>query len=97
MLNVSGRFVIPEGTYVFAATLRWLGVALLVAFVVRDILHPDLDVVRRTYGDDPDGGVFDGAPDWAFPEAWRRLISAWKDKLVPATTSIALDRGEGSL
>jgi len=31
--------------------------------VVRDILRPDLDVVRQTYGDDPDGGDFVGAPD----------------------------------
>jgi len=63
MLNISGKFVIPEGTFVLAASLRWATVAALVAFVVRDILRPDLDVVRRTYGDDPDGGDFAGAPD----------------------------------
>ena len=46
-----------------AASLRWVTLAVLVGFVVRDILRPELDVVRRTYGDDPDGGDFDGAPD----------------------------------
>jgi hypothetical protein len=63
MLNMSGTFVIPEGTFVLAASLRWLAVAMMVGFVVRDILHPELDVVRRTYGDDPDGGDFERAPD----------------------------------
>ncbi len=63
MLNISGKFVIPEGTFVLAASFRWAAVAALVAFVVRDILRPDLDVVRQTYGDDPDGGDFVGAPD----------------------------------
>jgi hypothetical protein len=27
------------------------------------MLRPELDVVRHTYDDDPDGGDFDGAPD----------------------------------
>jgi uncharacterized membrane protein len=62
MLNVSGKFVIPEGTFVTAAMIRWLGLAILAGFVVRDIMRPDLDVVRRL-ADDPDGGDFDGAPD----------------------------------
>lgn len=63
MLNMSGKFVIPEGTFVLAASLRWITVAVLVGFVVHDVLRPASDVVRRTYGDDPDGGDFDGAPD----------------------------------
>jgi hypothetical protein len=66
MLNMSGAFVIPEGTFVLAASLRWLAVAMLVGFVVRDILHPERDVVRRTYGEDPDGGDFVGSPDTGF-------------------------------
>jgi hypothetical protein len=60
MLNVNGRFVIPEGTFLTAAALRWVTVAVLVYFVVRDIRRPELDVVLRTYGDDPDGGDFNG-------------------------------------
>jgi hypothetical protein len=66
LLTVSSGFVIPEGTFVLAATLRWVAVAVLVGLVVRDVLRPQLDVVRRTYGDDPDGGDFDGAPDNGF-------------------------------
>jgi uncharacterized membrane protein len=60
MLNVNGRFVIPEGTFVTAAALRWIAVAVLVYFVARDIWRPELDVVRDTYGGDPDGGDFNG-------------------------------------
>jgi uncharacterized membrane protein len=48
----------------FAAVL--LRDALLVAYaalVVRDVLRPELDVVRQDGVDDPAGGVLDGAPD----------------------------------
>jgi uncharacterized membrane protein len=62
MINANGRFVIPEGTFLTAAALRWVSVAVLVYFVIRDIRRPELDVVRRTYGGDPDGGDFTGAP-----------------------------------
>jgi uncharacterized membrane protein len=76
LLNVSGTFVMPEGTYVLAAALRWGTVAALVWLVVRDVLHPERDVVRATYSDDPDGGDFDGAPDDGLllsdPESRRR-------------------------
>jgi uncharacterized membrane protein len=37
------------------------------ALVVRDILRPELDVVRNTVGDDPAGGVLADAPDWLGP------------------------------
>jgi hypothetical protein len=37
----------------------------LMALVVRDVLVPRGDVVRRDGVDDPAGGVFDGAPDAA--------------------------------
>jgi uncharacterized membrane protein len=67
MLNISGKFIIPEGTFVLAAALRWVGLALLVGFVVADVLRPERDVVRRTYRDDPDGGDFDQAPDPTTP------------------------------
>jgi uncharacterized membrane protein len=63
-------FVIPEGWFILAATLRWTTVVVLCGYVVYDVLHPREDVVRRSYGDDPDGGVFDGAPDaWPPSEA----------------------------
>ena len=35
----------------------------LAALVVRDVLRPELDVVRRDGVDDPAGGVLDGVPD----------------------------------
>jgi hypothetical protein len=35
------------------------------AQVVRDVLRPERDVVRRDGVDDPAGGVLDGAPDRA--------------------------------
>jgi uncharacterized membrane protein len=69
MLNMSGHFVIPEGTFDLAAALRWVTVAMMVGLVVYDILRPSRDVVRQAYEDDPDGGVFDGAPDGPLPFA----------------------------
>lgn len=62
MLN-GQRFIVPEGTYVLFSAFRWLAVAMMVGLVVRDILRPDRDLVRHTYGDDPDGGDFAGSPD----------------------------------
>ena len=91
LLGASGKSVIPEGTFVLAAALRWLTVALLVGLVVRDILRPELDVVRRTYGDDPDGGEFDGAPDVASLATWRDRLAlrALRDVAKPfASTGI---------
>jgi hypothetical protein len=35
----------------------------LCALVLREIWHPDRDVVRQSGDDDPHGGVLDGAPD----------------------------------
>jgi uncharacterized membrane protein len=86
LLTVSATFTIPEGTFVLAATLRWTAVAVLVGLVVRDILRPELDVVRRTYGDDPDGGDFDGAPDNGYTLEARHLDwRSWRDRLASAS------------
>lgn len=63
LLGASGRPVFPEGVFVLAASLRLVTVVVLCGFVIRDILRPELDSVRHTYDDDPDGGVLDGAPD----------------------------------
>jgi hypothetical protein len=49
--------------FVAAALARLITLAVLVGLVVRDVLRPERDAVRATYDDDPDGGVFDGAPD----------------------------------
>jgi uncharacterized membrane protein len=58
LMGASGKSIFPEWVFVTAAMLRLLTVAVLVGFVVRDVLRPERDAVRQTYGDDPDGGVF---------------------------------------
>ncbi|WP_208105687.1 glycosyltransferase family 87 protein [Streptomyces sp. GC420] len=52
----------PEG-YQLAIAIHLLATLYLCAVVVRDILMPERDVVRRDGSDDPSGGVLDGAPD----------------------------------
>jgi len=55
LMNASGQNVIPEGTFVFVSFLRLASVILLMTLVIREIMRPELDVVRATYaGGDPD-------------------------------------------
>jgi glycosyl transferase family 87 len=54
---------ISGGWYFTLLAARFLTVALLAAYVVRDILYPERDVVRAHGLDDPAGGVLDQAPD----------------------------------
>jgi uncharacterized membrane protein len=51
--------------FFMAVGLRDLAVVVLMGLVVRDVLHPDHDVVRTSWPgvDDPGGGVLDHAPD----------------------------------
>jgi uncharacterized membrane protein len=72
LLGAGGKPVIPEGTFVLAAALRLSTVAILCGLVIREIWRPELDAVRETYADDPDGGPFDGAPDAGWISRWRR-------------------------
>jgi len=72
LLGAGGKPVIPEGTFVLASSLRLITVAVLCGLVIREIWRPELDVVRRTYEDDPDGGVFDGQPDAPWVASLRR-------------------------
>ena len=67
---------IGTGPYLAALLARFLTVALLCALVVRDILRPATDLVRRDGEDDPAGGVLAGAPDAVTiaPGARPRLI-----------------------
>ncbi len=53
------------GWFVGAVALRDLALVLLAVLVIRDVLHPELDDVRRDdpSGDDPAGGVLRGVPD----------------------------------
>ncbi|WP_406393667.1 glycosyltransferase family 87 protein [Streptomyces sp. NBC_00887] len=54
---------LPQEGYQVAIALHLLGTLYLCALVVRDILLPERDTVRRDGSDDPSGGVLDGAPD----------------------------------
>jgi uncharacterized membrane protein len=54
---------IDIGWFFAAVLLRDLLLVGYAALVVRDVLRPDRDVVRRDGVDDPAGGVLDGAPD----------------------------------
>jgi uncharacterized membrane protein len=51
--------------FFLAVGVRDAAVVVLMALVVRDVRHPELDRVRRSWPgtDDPSGGVLDGAPD----------------------------------
>jgi uncharacterized membrane protein len=54
---------IGTGIYFTAVLARFGSVLLLCALVIRDILRPEVDLVRAGGEDDPAGGVLDGAPD----------------------------------
>jgi uncharacterized membrane protein len=54
---------IGDDTYFTAVWGRVITIGIMMAFVVRDILRPDKDVVRQGDIDDQIGGVFDDAPD----------------------------------
>ncbi|MEU3792171.1 glycosyltransferase 87 family protein [Streptomyces fructofermentans] len=54
---------LPTEGYQLAILVHLLGTLYLCAVVVRDILMPERDVVRRSGDDDPSGGVLDGAED----------------------------------
>ncbi|SDY18812.1 Uncharacterized membrane protein [Micromonospora pattaloongensis] len=89
LLGATGKQVFPEGVFVLAATLRWITVALLCGLVIRDILRPERDAVRRSYDDDPDGGDFDGAPD----AGWVRRRVDPETAEVPAPATVAAVTG----
>ncbi|GAA5048597.1 glycosyltransferase family 87 protein [Streptomyces similanensis] len=54
---------LPAEGYHWAIVLHLAGTLYLCAVVVRDILRPERDVVRRAGDDDPSGGVLDRAED----------------------------------
>jgi uncharacterized membrane protein len=60
---------LPEQWFTVTVLLRDIAVIAMCALVIRQIYHPELDLVR-SHGkvDDPSGGVFDGAPD--APPRW---------------------------
>jgi uncharacterized membrane protein len=60
---VTGYAGLSTGWYFATLLARFLAVALLGAYVVRDILLPERDVVRADGTDDPAGGILDHAED----------------------------------
>ncbi|MBV9487815.1 MAG: DUF2029 domain-containing protein [Frankiaceae bacterium] len=54
---------LPLDTYLLFIVARDVVLVWLMALVVRDVLVPRIDVVRRDGVDDPAGGVLDGAAD----------------------------------
>jgi uncharacterized membrane protein len=66
---------ISTGWYFGTLVARLATVALLAAYVISDIIHPERDVVRRAGTDDPAGGILDGAPD-RFRLTLRRVVPA---------------------
>jgi uncharacterized membrane protein len=60
---VTGYHGISTGWYFAALVARFLAVGLLAAYVVRDIIYPERDVVRAHGQDDPAGGILDHAED----------------------------------
>lgn len=61
--DTSGGRGVARGWFVGAVALRDLMLLVLAGLVVREILRPELDVVRATGLDDPAGGVLDDAAD----------------------------------
>ena len=91
LMGASGKPVFPEGVFVLASILRLTTLAILVGYVVRDILKPDRDVVRHTYPDDPDGGVFDQAPDSGIAIAIRRFFFGQPPTPAPAMAGLLIE------
>ncbi|WP_431780543.1 glycosyltransferase family 87 protein [Streptomyces chumphonensis] len=54
---------LPQDGYHVAIAVHLIGVLYLCGMVVRDVMLPENDPVRRDGSDDPAGGVLDGAPD----------------------------------
>jgi uncharacterized membrane protein len=76
LLGASGKPIFPETVFDLAALLRVVTVCVLAGYVVRDALRPEQDVVRHSYEDDPDGGVFDGQPD----APWIARLRWWEPR-----------------
>jgi uncharacterized membrane protein len=69
LMGASGKPVFPESVFDLAALLRLVMVVVLAGYVIRDILRPDLDVVRASYaGGDPEGGVFNDLEPESLPD-----------------------------
>ncbi len=89
---------LPAGPYGVTVLLHVAGTLWLVALVVRDVLHPEHDPVRRARDagpdgadgpdDDPHGGPLDGAPD-------RCVLRGARPVLLPPPGAPAAATGAG--
>ncbi|HEX2416581.1 MAG TPA: glycosyltransferase 87 family protein [Micromonosporaceae bacterium] len=75
LLMASNQPVFPEWVFVLASLGRMTTLAVLVVLVAREILRPELDVVRVRGVDDPDGGPFDQAQDAGWVTGLRRWLA----------------------
>ncbi|MEX5708071.1 glycosyltransferase 87 family protein [Parafrankia sp. FMc6] len=87
--DTSGADGIDRGWFVGAVVLRDLMLCVIAAFVVREILRPELDVVRDGGMDDPAGGILDGAPDVRGGRLGLRLPSRPWGRAVPASAPLS--------
>ncbi len=60
--TAGGKSLMPEKWFALIGLARWVAVAVLCALVVREILRPELDVVRSEGIEDPEGGVLNDPP-----------------------------------
>jgi hypothetical protein len=74
-----------DDIYWVALLGRFLAVTLLAVLVVREILRPERDIVRADGGDDPAGGVLDGAADRTVLARWRSVPVGSLVSAVPKT------------
>lgn len=76
---------LEEHWFLLAVVARDIAVVWLALLVIRDILQPEYDPVRRSGMDDPAGGVLDGADDREEPswseEEW---AGSWEPEPEPA-------------
>ena len=68
------REVLAVVVFLLSLLLRLATEGWLVAVVVRDLLRPVSDRVRRSGLDDPTGGVLDGAPDVLWHQRLRTAV-----------------------
>ena len=64
---------LPARWFITAVVIRDVALVVIMVLVVREIMRPDLDVVRTGGVDDPAGGVLDDTPDrMDLGPAWER-------------------------
>ncbi|MDT4932514.1 MAG: hypothetical protein QOK11_406 [Pseudonocardiales bacterium] len=70
---------IAYGWLMLALVVRDALLLVIAGLVVREIWHPELDVVRADGADDPGGGYFDGAPDRFVAPRWGARAPQFED------------------